>query len=67
MRLGITREIVQEARQLRTNRTANNFPKGSRSGRAVLWVLLPPFGLWRSIKAGQRRRDERLARALRDK
>lgn len=33
-------------------------------GRVVLWLLLPPLGLWRSIRHGRRARDRRLARDI---
>lgn len=37
-----------------------------RTGRIGLWLTLPPLGLWRSWKHGQRKRDERLARMIRE-
>ena len=35
-------------------------------GRVSLWVVFLPLGLWRSIRHGRRKRDERLARMIRD-
>lgn len=38
-----------------------------RVGRVGLWVVLPPVGLWRSVRHGQRKRDERLAELINQK
>lgn len=35
-----------------------------RAGRVGLWVMFPPLGLWRSVRHGQRKRDERLAQLI---
>jgi len=36
----------------------------NKMGRGVLWVALPPLGLWRSVRHSQRKRDERLAEMI---
>jgi hypothetical protein len=33
-------------------------------GRIILWIVFFPAGIWRSLKHGQRKRDDRMIKAL---
>jgi hypothetical protein len=36
-----------------------------RTGRVSLWLMLPPVGLWRSVRHGRRKSEDRLASKIR--
>jgi hypothetical protein len=37
----------------------------TRLGRILLWFVLLPVGLWRSIRHGRKKRDQRLIEEIR--
>lgn len=44
---------------------SDEYQGGSRAGRGALWMVCPPAGLWRSIRHGKEKRNQRLIDEIR--